>query len=172
MITIHWLNMTEVLAAAEEFTTIYRLAFGPPPYHATEQEAQMFARSLPSHSGRKGFLCAAAFDTINQRYVGIAYGYLSQPGQWWHDQIQHALTPEQTFWLDDAFELVELAVIPAYQGQGIGSQLHDHLYTVLPQRHALLSTIQADTVAYQLTVAGVGKYYGGVFILATSIDPS
>ncbi len=43
-------------------------------------------------------------------------------------------------WLSDCFEFVELAVVPNYRRQGIGTQLHNHLLADLPHATALLIT--------------------------------
>jgi ribosomal protein S18 acetylase RimI-like enzyme len=42
--------------------------------------------------------------------------------------------------LQEAWVLVELAVLPAYQGQGIGGLVHDLLLEAQPLPRALLST--------------------------------
>ena len=53
----------------------------------------------------------------------------------------------QTTWLLDAFELTQMAVLPEFQGQGIGGRLHDLLLADLPYRHGLLSTLYGETDA-------------------------
>jgi GNAT superfamily N-acetyltransferase len=53
-------------------------------------------------------------------------------------------------WIDEAFELVEFAVLPAYHGKGIGGKLHDFALDGLPHRRAVLSTVQSETNALQL----------------------
>jgi hypothetical protein len=50
----------------------------------------------------------------------------------------------------DAYQLVEIAVKPTAQGQGIGGRLHDSLLSGLPYQTALLSTLHAETIAYQM----------------------
>lgn len=45
------------------------------------------------------------------------------------------------------FEVVELAVSPAYQGLGLGGGLHDRLLAGLLHHTAVLSTIQFETNA-------------------------
>lgn len=151
MIEVRLLKAQDVLAAAAAFTAIYRAAFGPPPYRSTEAEVRMFRRYLPRHAGREGFLCAAAYDATTEQWVGMAYGYTSRPGQWWHDQITPKLAPAQVQqWFTNSFEWVELAVIPEYQGHGLGKLLHDTLLGIIPNPCAVLSTIQVETPAYHL----------------------
>ena len=52
-------------------------------------------------------------------------------------------------WFDTAYELVEIAVLPTEQGQGIGTQLISTLLTERPEPGCLLST-RIDSRAYQL----------------------
>ena len=57
---------------------------------------------------------------------------------------------EATRWLSDSFEVAELHVSPAYQGQGLGRSL---LYTLTDgraERNALLSTQDSDSPARHL----------------------
>jgi len=82
---------------------------------------------------------------------GFVYGCTSRAGQWWYDVVAAGLGPEQsTRWLNSAFEMIELAVMPPMQGQGIGGRLHDRLLVGLPHSTALLSTMQVETSAQRL----------------------
>src|ERR1700730_11140004 len=43
--------------------------------------------------------------TTRDRLVGFSYGYTSQPGLWWREQISQPLSVQQReYWLADAFE--------------------------------------------------------------------
>jgi ribosomal protein S18 acetylase RimI-like enzyme len=100
------------------------------------------------HATRPGF---RAFGAFNDDLVGFSYGYTSQPGLWWREQVASALTPEQRQeWLADAFEFCELHVHPAHQGHRLGAQLHDELVRDLPNRTALLSVMHRSERARQL----------------------
>ncbi len=116
------------------------LGFAPRSQRVLAQGA-----SMRRHTERAGF---TAFGAIQQPgLVGFTYGYTSQPGLWWREQIAPRLAPE---WLEDAFELVELHVHPAWQGQHLGSGLHDTLLTAVPNRTALLSVMHSSERARQL----------------------
>ena len=108
---------------------------------------------LAGHLNATGLRAVAANDA--GRMVGIGYGYLGVPGQWWHDQVRAAL-PEGTAveWLDGAFEVCELHVRPAYQGTGLGRALLADLLRGVPARTAALTTPDLDTRARRFYRAG------------------
>lgn len=108
---------------------------------------------LAGHLNAEGLRAVAATD--GARMVGIAYGYLGVPGQWWHDQVRAAL-PEATAvaWLDGTFEVCELHVRPAYQGTGLGRALLGELLRDVPARTAALTTPDLDTRARRFYRAG------------------
>jgi len=97
---------------------------------------------VPRHAGREGFVFLGAFEP-GGRLVGFVYGYTGGPGQWWYDKVAGALDgARRAEWLELAhFELTELAVERARQGQGIGSRLHDSVLEGLPHERALLSAL-------------------------------
>ncbi len=143
---IELLSGEQVAILVEQFAAVYRAAFSGPPYNRQEVEVAEFARALPLHARRGGFRCAAAFDGNGRGIVGIAYGYRTQPGQWWHDHVARALGERVARdWLADAFQVTEVAVAPDHQQQGIGGALHDHLLAGLAYSRAVLSTLDAET---------------------------
>jgi ribosomal protein S18 acetylase RimI-like enzyme len=149
--SLAFLTPRQVEAARAQFRDVYQAAFARPPYSRDAAVAASFGETLRRHTTQDGFRCAAALDDATGLVVGFAYGYTSQPGQWWHDQVARALAPRLAReYLDGAFELVELAVAPARQGQRLGSRLHDELLASLPHPTAVLSTMQAETVALRL----------------------
>ena len=128
---------------------VYRSAFATPPYSESEADIKRFARSLRLHAERDDFRCCMAKD--QDIVVGFAYGYRSEAGQWWHDTVARAMTPQMVeAWLDDAFEFVVLAVVPERQGEGIGGRLHDALLDGVTFGKAILSTSQTETTGLQL----------------------
>jgi ribosomal protein S18 acetylase RimI-like enzyme len=83
--------------------------------------------------------------------VAFTYGYSGARGQWWHDSVAAALpSSERATWLGDAFELAELHVLPAWQGQGLGRRLLTTLCSGVPAATVVLSAIDADTPARHL----------------------
>ena len=109
---------------SDEIVRVYAGAFAGPPYLRGKPEALAFADSFAHHRGREAFRCLVARDAQDGLLVGFIYGFTCLPGQWWYDQLAGRMSPElQARWLSGAFELAELAVLPAYQGRGIGARL-------------------------------------------------
>jgi ribosomal protein S18 acetylase RimI-like enzyme len=145
------LSNDEVDGVRNQILSIYREAFSTPPYSRGEIDVHSFSGSFARHRERKGFRCVVARDGRSAQIIGFTYGYTSAPGQWWHDLVEGVMdSATAREWLSDTFELVELAVSPPSQGQGAGGRLHDTLLAGLPHRAAVLSTMQAETVALKL----------------------
>ncbi len=126
---------------------IFAAALGFPP---RGQRVLSQAAAIQRHSERAGFAAFGAFSD-DDRLVGFSYGYTSQPGLWWREQVAAALSGDQrAVWLADAFELVELHVHPAFQGHHFGSGLHDALLRDVPNKTALLSVMHRSERARQL----------------------
>ena len=81
--------------------------------------------------------------------VGVGYGARSYPGIPWHDRVAPVLGAGHPA-LQDAWRLVELAVVEAYRGIGIGGRLHDRLLAAQPCPRALLSTGVSNTRARRM----------------------
>jgi GNAT superfamily N-acetyltransferase len=106
-----------------------------------------------SHLDRRALKAVAASD--GDELVGIAYGYVGEAGQWWHDQVAAAMTPEdRRTWLADAFEVCELHVRPEHQGHVLGRALLDTLLTGTGTATAVLSTPDRQTRARDFYRAG------------------
>lgn len=128
----------------------YSAAFAPPPYSDPSRGNEVRFRVLDMHRRRRGFRAFAAIDDVNGDVVGMTYGYRGAPGQWWHDVVAEALgVPMTQRWLADSYELVEIAVQPSHQGQGIGSELISRLLEGRDEATCVLST-RVDSRAHQL----------------------
>ena len=134
-----------------ELVEVYTAAFGQPPYNEPEAAGRRFGESLEMHAARDGFRMRVARGPGGE-LAGFAYGYLAQPGQWWHDRVARSLDDRAAErWLAGAFEIVELAVRPDRQRRGLGAALHDALVDDAGgHRTAVLSTLDADTAALRL----------------------
>ncbi len=151
VISFHDLSGEELEALKDQVVAVYAAAFAGEPYNRTTEVVIDFADTLPRHARRDSFRLIAARDDGTGRIVGFDYGYTAMPGQWWYDVVASVMGSEQRGrWLKDAFELTELAVLPDYQGHGIGGRLHDQLLEGLPFATAVLSTIRMETPAFHL----------------------
>jgi ribosomal protein S18 acetylase RimI-like enzyme len=131
----------------DEALDVFSAAIGFPRRHT---RVLGLGDTIRRHAPRAGFKALGAFDPTDT-LVGFSYGYTSQPGLWWREQIVPALSAEQRHvWLADAFELAELHVHPSAQGNHLGSQLHDGLLRDLPHATALLSVMHRSERARQL----------------------
>jgi ribosomal protein S18 acetylase RimI-like enzyme len=135
------LDAAQLAQRVDDVLDVYAEAMEVPPAAARSRRSIVAA-----HVQRRGLRAILALD--GEQVVGVAYGYRGEPGQWWHDQVHEALTPEQAAqWLDGAFEVCELHVRPAQQGTGLGRDLLTALLDGLPARTAVLTTPDSETRA-------------------------
>jgi GNAT superfamily N-acetyltransferase len=139
----------DMAARLPDVMTVYRRAFldihEADPARA-EAERAAHART---HVYRPGLRVVAALaedpalPPDRAPLVGVAYGQPGARGQWWHDTVVAAL-PEDTAreWMSDCFEIVELHVLPEYQGQGLGRRLLRDLLDGCGRRTAALSALE------------------------------
>ncbi len=149
-ITLVPLTAQQLRERLAEALSIYVEAMGYPSGTA-QQRAPMWAE----HMNRSGWRCIAALDRGGDM-VGIGYGYLGEPRQWWHEQVHKGLStvlgPEQvSLWLTGYFELTELHVRPDTQGHGLGERvLRGLLAEPVPAGRVLLSTPEGPSRAWRL----------------------
>lgn len=142
------LGRRELEARADEVLDVYAEAM-----QVSAGTARSRRGILAAHMDRDGLRALAAVD--GERMVGVAYGHLGAPGQWWHDQVHAALTPEQAAdWLANAFEVCELHVRPALHGTGLGRSLLAGLLGGTTARTAVLTTPDSETRARRFYRSG------------------
>lgn len=119
-VVIHRIETFRAADAAGAIAGIWRDATG-----VSDEHAQAFASgTYPKHVGWREFRLFMA--AIDANPLGFIYGYRTLPGQWWHDQVRPALIEAgHESWLEDSLELAEIAVLPPFQGRGIGTRLID-----------------------------------------------
>lgn len=132
-----------------EALQIYVDAMGYPP-STTQQRAPMWA----AHTLRPGWRCVAGLGTGNE-LLGIGYGYLGVPGQWWHEQVRRGMLSTHSHagieaWTSDYFELTELHVRPDVQAAGLGEAILRRLLDGASGSRVLLSTPEGPTRAWKL----------------------
>lgn len=80
---------------------------------------------------------------VDNRVVGAAFGVQTLPGHWWHDRVARRVGTHHPA-LQQAWVLVELAVVPGYRNRQTGSLLHDQIMQIQPFPNLLLSTQVAN----------------------------
>lgn len=141
-------DRVELSARADEVLEVYAAAMSVPPAAARSRKGIIL-----SHLDRRGLRAVAALE--DDQLVGIAYGYVGEPGQWWHDQVAASMSRLQAAsWLRSAFEVCELHVRPELQGRGVGRHLLDTLLDGTGTRTAVLTTPDQETRARGFYRAG------------------
>jgi GNAT superfamily N-acetyltransferase len=132
---------------ARIFYAVYTIA----PFFDTEAQVAVSLIGIERYAERPGFRCYLARDIEHDATVGFAFGHALLPGNSWWDNVPPAMTEAaRERWLRDCWVLVEFAVLPQWQGYGIGGKLHDAALAGLSQATAILSTPQMDTNALAL----------------------
>ena len=149
-VLVEW-TRDELEANIDGVLDVYAAAMG-----ASRSEARGRRSVLTGHLGRRGLRAVAALQY--NRLVGIAYGYVGGPGQWWHDHVKaaiQAVDPELArTWLQSAFEVCELHVRPELHGTGVGRALLLQLLEGTDALTAVLTTPDVETRARRFYRAG------------------
>ena len=134
MTLVHWTG-DDVVRRLDEVLQVYAEAMDYSPDLAATRRGFVYA-----HTHRPGFRAVASI-ADDDRLLGFGYGYTSEPGQWWHEQVRSGLSAAAyQEWLTDTVEVVELHVRPESQGQGLGEQQLIALLDGAPEAKAVLST--------------------------------
>jgi GNAT superfamily N-acetyltransferase len=128
-------------ARIPELLDIYRRAFleiyESDPAHAARERRTL----MRQHQYRPDFRLVVAEEPTGVP-VGFCYTYRSAEGQWWHDVVSRSLRSEdRARWLADCREVVELHVLPEWQGTGVGRNLLATALDDVPERNAALSAL-------------------------------
>ncbi|MYZ09293.1 GNAT family N-acetyltransferase [Streptomyces sp. SID2999] len=134
----------ELLGFGAALRSVYRDAFGAPPWNEGEAEADAFAVRLTGNTRRPGFVAAVAVEE------GLVNGFATAwttpspfPTDRSYGQAAAALGSERAHaWLCGALEVDELALRPAAQGTGLGARLLDAVTQDCPEGRAWLLTSQ------------------------------
>ena len=125
---------------------LYQAVFSQPPYSESLPDFLNFAGRLSYHSRQPGFRCVILRPAPESEVAGFVYGFPGKKEDWFYKMVSHRLTPALcTQYLDDFFEFAEIALLPAYQGQGLGGRLHDALLAGVRQASACLRTTPTPT---------------------------
>ena len=137
--TIRRLRSTEFALYVPVLVNIYVEAMGYPdsvmPYRIDAWRRDCI---------QPGFTAVIAED--EDAILGLAYGFLGNSSTWWDRQLRMGLQSQRDLTDDDwdlvrhYFEVAEIHVHPAAQGQGLGRTMLHELVRGVSARYALLST--------------------------------
>jgi GNAT superfamily N-acetyltransferase len=159
VIRIESWSAAQIAARLPDVMRVYRRAFlDVHEAHPARAEIERTAHAR-SHLQRPGLRGVAALD--GQQLVGVGYGQPGAPGQWWHDVVATAVSAEcgreaADDWLGSCFEVVELHVLPTYQGRGIGRRILERLLDEAEERTAALSALEPDGSAARRLYTSTG----------------
>ncbi|MDI2132778.1 GNAT family N-acetyltransferase [Yinghuangia seranimata] len=143
-------RLIDLAAHADETVEVQALAFG-----LTDDEIAVRRRIVQRHAQFPQVRALAAFSP-DGRMIGFGYGYPNLKDQWWSMVIEPYLARVgHEDWLDDAFVVTELHVLPRWQGRGVGRTLLSLLCQGQERTRILLSAVEGDTPARRL-YTGVG----------------
>jgi len=119
---LHTGDIEAFVSRMPQLLDVYRRAFldvyEPNPKQAARERLSL----MQQHRTRPGLRLTYAQE--DGELVGFCYTYRGQAGQWWHDVVRRSLDEHVgTTWLGDCREVVELHVLPQYQGSGLGRRL-------------------------------------------------
>ncbi len=148
-LSVSELSPGEFAARLDQLIAVYAAAMQPPAELLHGRKSIM-----AGHAANPGFRAIAVTDGSREP-VGFGYGFHGMAGQWWHNTVRTAVAASRgtvvaADWMDDSFEVAELHVAPAHQGQGTGADVLLRLASGRPERTALLSTRDADSPARRL----------------------
>ncbi|GAA2014874.1 GNAT family N-acetyltransferase [Catenulispora yoronensis] len=118
----------DVIPLRDELLAAALQSFAAPPWNEGPEDAAETVDRIWSHLDGRDFAGVVARD--GEVLVGFAFGSTNS--------AYAALHPGPTV-LTEAFELVELAVVPEYQGRGIGRALHDAVLVDAPSPRLLIT---------------------------------
>jgi GNAT superfamily N-acetyltransferase len=169
VINLELLNAHETRPLFGELVDIYQAVFSQTPFYETLPDFLNFTGRISYHAHQSGFRCVVARAEKDPAVIGFVYGYAGQAGSWYYEQAAQRLNGDQMReYLGDYFEFAEMALLPAWQGQGLGGRLHDAILEGLDQHSACLATPEVETRALQLYRArGWVRLAGGITLPGT-----
>lgn len=142
-LTIRRLNTPEFSVNAPVLVDIYLRAMG---YDPTIRETRI--NVWRRNSMNLGFKAVCAL--LDDRVVGVAYGFRGDQDHWWQHQLRRGLrdqggpTHQELEIIGDYFEVAEVHVLPGQQGHGIGRKMMGELLRDNHAKFAVLSTPEVE----------------------------
>jgi ribosomal protein S18 acetylase RimI-like enzyme len=139
----------DLASRAGELLDIQAQAFG-----LTDDDIAVRRQIVARHASYPGVRAFGALLTEGPhagRAVGFGYGMPNNRSHWWSTVIQPYLERVGgADWLDEAFAITELHVLPGFQRRGLGRALLSRLCAGADSKRSILSAVQGDTPARHL----------------------
>ncbi|MFF2010857.1 GNAT family N-acetyltransferase [Streptomyces sp. NPDC058195] len=132
----------DLAVRVDEALAVQAVAFGLGP-EEVEVRRHIVLRHLDHPEAR-----ALGATTADERLVGFVYGMPNERGQWWSTVVEPYLRDTgRAHWLDNAFVVTELHVLPDFQNLGIGRALITTLTDAVGHPRSILSAIDTESPA-------------------------
>ncbi len=132
----------DLAGRVDEALAVQALAFG-----LTDDEIAVRRQIVLRHLGQPQVRALGA-TAPSGRLVGFVYGMPNDRAHWWSTIVEPYLRRTGTEeWLDGSFVVVELHVLPGYQGMGVGRRLITGLTAPVPQPRSILSALDLESPA-------------------------
>ncbi|AEW96848.1 MULTISPECIES: GNAT family N-acetyltransferase [Streptomycetaceae] len=126
----------------DDALAVQALAFG-----LTDDEIAIRRQIVLRHLTQPGVRALGA-TTPGGRLVGFGYGMPNDRAHWWSTVVEPYLHRDGLdHWLDASFVVVELHVLPAFQGRGVGRRLITGLTDPAGLPRSILSALDLDSPA-------------------------
>lgn len=135
----------DLAARVDDALEVQARAFG-----LTEDEIRVRRHIVLRHLATPGARALGA-TSVDGGLLGFVYGVPCDRRQWWSTVVEpYLMRGGHDDWLDDAFTITELHVLPEHQGRGLGRALITGLTDQVPHPRSLLSAIDTDSPARAL----------------------
>ncbi|WP_405588616.1 GNAT family N-acetyltransferase [Streptomyces sp. NBC_01190] len=135
----------DLVPRVDEALAVQAVAFGLGP-----DEVAIRRQIVLRHLACPGARALGAFGE-DGRLVGFVYGLPNDRTHWWSSVVQPYLRGQgNDDWLDGAFVITELHVLPDFQSRGIGRRLITDITDTAAEPRSILSAIDGDSPARHL----------------------
>ncbi|MGP4112457.1 GNAT family N-acetyltransferase [Streptomyces sp. 4N509B] len=135
----------DLAARVDEALAVQAQAFG-----LSKEEVGVRRHIVLRHLTHPGARSLGA-TTPTGELVGFVYGMPNDRAQWWSTVVEPYLRRAgNEAWLDNAFTITELHVLPAYQGHGTGRRLITTLTDAAAEPRSILSAVDVESPARAL----------------------
>ncbi|MGW6919565.1 GNAT family N-acetyltransferase [Kitasatospora sp. NPDC054939] len=147
----------------DTLTTIWTAAHADHPDVAADGfTPDALRRQITGHTRHDHFTLVTAHPADHQPPIGFGYGFRCTPAYWLGPDLLASISNPVTT-VEHLAGLCELAVLPSWQGRGIGSTIHHALVTELGTDWASLLAMPGNNRPEQRLYRRLGYQYAGPY---------